>query len=536
MVPVAEDVTGYQRPELLVLMAETARDIGEFDGWHRLLREAVALLGPETEPLLASRVYGALAVCDVFTGETVDEAEAVRRAVELAGDEPSAHLARAETARAQHRLRHLRCADSLRSAERAEQVARTVECGEALVDALRLKAMDLFYLGRVSDAIQAQADAVQVAREARLHGRTAYQSAVLSWVLCVAGDLDRAVDVAESSHTEALAQGLSTTAALCGVMSGHVWTMRGRFGAAAIRIEQVIDLGLDAENADLARAELHLARGEPDEVAPYVRRLMDFQSQVVSPPFEDDVDAQVSWFLMMGSPDEALSVAGHDLENVAESDSPLRHACAAYNGFRALAVADRATDDAGRLEGLSRRSLARAREGLHEEWAESWHGVRLAMAEAYARRLVGDPAVDELRVAVRLTEPFGAYSALEPRLLMAEELLSHSEREEGKELLTAVWSDAQAMGAGDFERRAFKLATRTRVPLPHEATESGPLARLTPRELEVLDLLAEGARNRDIADALFITEKTASVHVSNVLGKLGVPNRGAAAALARRLG
>jgi len=50
----------------------------------------------------------------------------------------------------------------------------------------------------------------------------------------------------------------------------------------------------------------------------------------------------------------------------------------------------------------------------------------------------------------------------------------------------------------------------------------------------VLELLATGATNRGIAEALFITEKTASVHVSNLLAKLDVPNRGGAAALARR--
>ena len=63
----------------------------------------------------------------------------------------------------------------------------------------------------------------------------------------------------------------------------------------------------------------------------------------------------------------------------------------------------------------------------------------------------------------------------------------------------------------------------------------GPLSRLTPREREVLDLLATGATNKSIASCLFVTEKTASVHVSNLLGKLGVANRGEAAALARDL-
>jgi DNA-binding NarL/FixJ family response regulator len=49
-------------------------------------------------------------------------------------------------------------------------------------------------------------------------------------------------------------------------------------------------------------------------------------------------------------------------------------------------------------------------------------------------------------------------------------------------------------------------------------------------------LVAEGRTNRQIADALFISVKTASVHVSNILAKLGVANRGEAAAAARRLG
>ena len=49
-------------------------------------------------------------------------------------------------------------------------------------------------------------------------------------------------------------------------------------------------------------------------------------------------------------------------------------------------------------------------------------------------------------------------------------------------------------------------------------------------------MLATGATNRAIAERLFITEKTASVHVSNLMSKLGVTNRGAAAALARELG
>ncbi|MGH3376968.1 MAG: helix-turn-helix domain-containing protein, partial [Actinoallomurus sp.] len=78
-----------------------------------------------------------------------------------------------------------------------------------------------------------------------------------------------------------------------------------------------------------------------------------------------------------------------------------------------------------------------------------------------------------------------------------------------------------------------------------EVAVSGPFSRddaqvarlgLTPRELEVLGLVAVGRSNREIAGELFISAKTASVHVSNILAKLKVASRGEAAATAHRMG
>jgi DNA-binding NarL/FixJ family response regulator len=73
---------------------------------------------------------------------------------------------------------------------------------------------------------------------------------------------------------------------------------------------------------------------------------------------------------------------------------------------------------------------------------------------------------------------------------------------------------------------------------PAERSDTGAPAELglTHRELEVLRLLAEGRTNRQIGDELFITPKTASVHVSRILMKLGVANRAEAAAVAHRIG
>ncbi|MCL2419549.1 MAG: response regulator transcription factor, partial [Conexibacteraceae bacterium] len=58
---------------------------------------------------------------------------------------------------------------------------------------------------------------------------------------------------------------------------------------------------------------------------------------------------------------------------------------------------------------------------------------------------------------------------------------------------------------------------------------------LTPRELQVLALIAEGATNRQIGASLYMAEKTASVHVSRILTKLGVRSRTQAATMAHRL-
>jgi DNA-binding NarL/FixJ family response regulator len=80
-------------------------------------------------------------------------------------------------------------------------------------------------------------------------------------------------------------------------------------------------------------------------------------------------------------------------------------------------------------------------------------------------------------------------------------------------------------------RIRFETATEDAVDEP----EPSPLG-LTPREHEVLLLVAEGQTNREIGEQLFMSEKTASVHVSRILAKLGVSGRVEAAAVAHRLG
>jgi DNA-binding NarL/FixJ family response regulator len=76
-----------------------------------------------------------------------------------------------------------------------------------------------------------------------------------------------------------------------------------------------------------------------------------------------------------------------------------------------------------------------------------------------------------------------------------------------------------------------------RAPVPAEArAERGAELGLTAREVEVLGQLASGRSDREIAEALFISKKTVSVHVSNVLRKLQVSNRVEAGRIAQANG
>jgi len=87
-----------------------------------------------------------------------------------------------------------------------------------------------------------------------------------------------------------------------------------------------------------------------------------------------------------------------------------------------------------------------------------------------------------------------------------------------------------------LQQQISQLARRARIPLPTPGSSGGgaPFG-LTAREQEVLQLVAAGRTNREIAAELFISPRTASVHVSNILGKFGVGSRGEAAAAAHRL-
>jgi DNA-binding CsgD family transcriptional regulator/tetratricopeptide (TPR) repeat protein len=124
---------------------------------------------------------------------------------------------------------------------------------------------------------------------------------------------------------------------------------------------------------------------------------------------------------------------------------------------------------------------------------------------------------------------------------LAEALCGAGDRTTAVHLLRTAASTADRLGARPLHEDVLALARRARIDLVpidgHVPAENGPVPfGLTDREREVLGLVAAGRSNGQIATALFISPKTASVHVSNILAKLGVGGRVEAAAVAHRLG
>ncbi|MFE2302754.1 AAA family ATPase [Streptomyces sp. NPDC059445] len=166
---------------------------------------------------------------------------------------------------------------------------------------------------------------------------------------------------------------------------------------------------------------------------------------------------------------------------------------------------------------------------------------------AELRRADGASSPDQWSEVVEALEPLERpYDLARVRLRLAESLLltgaDDDERGRAAELLRLAGAVAGHLGARPLADAVALLAQRARITLEHppgppRTAPADPAAAfgLTSRERDVLRLVAAGRSNRQIAEELFISPKTASVHVSNILAKLDVSGRGEAAALAHRL-
>lgn len=172
---------------------------------------------------------------------------------------------------------------------------------------------------------------------------------------------------------------------------------------------------------------------------------------------------------------------------------------------------------------------------------ELWVRAELLRAE---NRATPDDWLAVLTAVSPLDRP---YDLARVRHRLADSLLTANpapgsgaaDRDGAAELLRQAGAVAEHLGARPLAEDVARLAQRARLSLadaaPAEPVDPAEALGLTSRERDVLRLVTAGRTNRQIAEELFIAPKTASVHVSNILGKLGVAGRGEAAALAHRL-
>jgi DNA-binding NarL/FixJ family response regulator len=200
----------------------------------------------------------------------------------------------------------------------------------------------------------------------------------------------------------------------------------------------------------------------------------------------------------------------------------------------------------GRVErgaGLELSIRALARLGEHERAAQGLDELREIAARARTRPILAAVSSSEGTLAVARRDHDAARRSFEDaldllapcdapfetgrvRLDLAGALSALGRSDQARRAIEAAITDFRTMGA-DWERgRAEKMLGRLHT------TEDGPLGGLSRRELEVLGLVAEGLKNRDIAERLVLSEHTVNRHVANILRKLGVSSRAAAASLA----
>ncbi|SNS27953.1 helix-turn-helix transcriptional regulator [Actinomadura mexicana] len=265
-------------------------------------------------------------------------------------------------------------------------------------------------------------------------------------------------------------------------------------------------------------AEHALWRGDPDTAAEHIRDVLDtVYTETVG----------------------AIRIAATGLWAEAERAARAR----AAGDDEALRAARETGDE---LLRIARSVVAVNVDGQPRGWL-GWEGQGwLARAEAERRRLDGVHDVELWRRAAELFTYGDAdggfvYEVARSRWRLAEALAENGERDEAAEQWRAAVRAAERLGARPLLAALRDLGARARLGTGRAGAAprtgpSGPLASLTGREREVLKLVAEGRNNREIAAALFISPKTASVHVSNILGKLNVSSRTQAAAVAHREG
>ena len=537
-VPSAEVGDRTAKTDLLRLLAEACREHFEHERADQFINEALNLAAEETDPLAASRVYASYVALGVELPGQPSHGEAIERAVAAAEGQPTEELANALSVQASWHLRQEQMAAAIESAERSIQVAAAVPVPVIEVASLQHRGFAHLCFGMFDVALRDFESATRTAQQCGRAGAASWSEIGQALIFIDGVDPVRGRALAEEFRTRFKEQGQVDLAVGAGTLLVHSYVLEGRLDEADRLLSVLVEEGMAPIQITWTgpQSRMLLLRGSAQAALALQRERMEQISSVASLPNWFEVLDYVEVLVANDLIEEALVVARQYATIWQHSDSPLAHggiACTAFLTIQAAERAGQSRDDD--LLGQADDLLARAEAALPEAALDSWEGSHTLIARARRAELFGEPSVDAWRSSCAASTTVGAGHALQARLGLVGALLVAGQREEPRLLLPQLWADARAMGAGGVVTQAERLALRHRIALPAHEQEPSLLDVLTPREREVLDVLVTGATNRVIAERLFISEKTVSVHVTNLLAKLGVANRGEAAALAREL-
>jgi DNA-binding CsgD family transcriptional regulator/tetratricopeptide (TPR) repeat protein len=551
---------GLEQAELLTRAAVTAESSGRPQRATVLVAEALGQLDLASDPMRAALLYMRLGGEHWAVGDEHACLAALEEGARILPPEPSAERARVLAYHAQTLMLTARYRDAWRRAEEALVVARTVGARAEEGHALDM-------LGVCTENPDYLVEALRIAEEVGNAEGIVRAYLNLGVVLSLRGGRGReALEVARRGLRVARELGLEQAigsflaANLAdGLFEFGAWEACDRVLAEALSRETTaafvlhrIKGDLEAGRGALGSARHHLELAKQLNPAPYetARGLASLAELAIWEGHHDDADAAA---------DEGLRVLK---QLQAGQDEPVPDFIRIGMRFWALglrAAADRAelsrarrstsgVEDARqrveRLVGLVSTVSGQQGQAADTEPEIVCHAV---LAQAERSRLEGrsDPQAWQ-RAAACWERAELSYRAAYARFRQAEALLAAKRpRSQIQPVLRAAHQTTVALGAATLRREIELLANRGRLrldePVAAAATAEAPSSPavpfgLTRREAEVLTLVAAGRTNRQIGVELFITEKTASVHVSRILAKLGVVGRGEAAAVAHRLG
>ena len=572
-VPDAAERTGTDRPGVLEQAMRTAELAGDHHRGLAFADAALAELRPADAPARVASMLCKRSMFKMHLGRP-DERDDLHAALALVpadgpagtGGLPPAWVAtRAEIV--QRLARFGVTARDRAYAEEALALAR--QCGAAGTEA---NALLTLAIGATAPAFQAAAGSEALAlitRAGQIAARSgqfqvALRAASLeSFLLEAAGDYERSAEVARRGMREAEANGLARAiGAFLAINVAEPLFALGRWDESLEMAEHALELSpppLHHSALRMRQAFVAVARGQAEAASEALAAARQILSDA---PYQDQyhltlAELSVSARLAADGPGAGLDEATGVVERYDLSRSgppwawPLAIALAHVSlaALRQETLAGQSAALLGRLADLSsglvaQGPLQRAYRLTFEAQVTTASFVKNQMASAAdtaSAARAWDEAARAWDEAARAWDALGQPYELAVALTFAAEAElagqagpAARDREAVGERLRRAAPLADRLGARPLADTIATLARRAGVPLAAKTQSRPDRLGLTDRELEVLRLVAAGRSNRDIAADLFISAKTASVHVSNIMAKLGAANRAEATAIAHR--